>query len=274
LYEQCPSAIQGFVCNNTDCNDNNPAVYTSGTVYTDVDGDGYTVGQPTTFCFGATGGSTTSLGEDCDDTNPAIYQTASLYADSDNDGFGAQVSSAVCAPVSCESNTIAVTFRLDMTGQIIGAGGVRVAGNFATRGSTTITSDWNPAAAGSQMRLVGNNIYELTVLFPAASAGASLEYKYLRNNMWSSGGTEFSEQTLTGGCGSGGNRVLTLPVKLMNFNTTFEQCASSVSSFVCTNNTDCNDNDATKNSTFSFYGDQDGDSYGAGERQCCSGLSR
>ncbi len=263
LYEQCPSTIQGFVCNNTDCDDNNAAIYTSGVAYVDVDGDGYTVGQPTTICFGATGGSDTSLGEDCDDTNPAIYQTAELYQDNDNDGFGVSSTAVVCSPVSCESNTIAVTFRVDMTGQTIGVGGVHVAGNFATRGSTTITSDWNPSAAGSQMRLIGNNIYELTVLFPATSAGTSLEYKFLRNNIWSDG-TEYSEQSISNACGNGGNRVLVLPAKLLSVNTAFSQCPSSVTSFVCTNNTDCNDNDATKNTTFPFYADADGDSYGAG----------
>ena len=248
-----------------DCDDANAAIYQSATLFTDIDGDGYDAGSAV-VCYGfnlPVGTSLTTSGNDCDDLNPAVNQSTNLYADNDKDGFGAITATAVCAPLSCESNTIAVNFRVDMTGQTVEAGGVHIAGNFATRGSTTITNDWSPNAANSQFHAIGNNIYELTVLFPSASAGASLEFKLLRSDTWSDGGNQYSEQNISNVCGASGNRLVSLPSKFLSFNTAYDQCPTSLQTFVC-NNTDCDDADATKNETFSFYVDADGDTFGAG----------
>ena len=247
-----------------DCDDTNAAIYRSATLFTDVDGDGYDSGSAV-VCYGASlpaGKSLISSGSDCDDLNPAVNQSSSLYADSDNDGFGAITATAVCAPVSCASNTIAINFRVNMAGQTITAGGVHIAGNFASNGSTTITSDWSPNAPNSLMRPIGNSIYELTVLFPASSAGSNLEFKFLRGDNWFDG-SQLSEQNIPGSCGNGGNRLIALPSKFLSFTAAYDQCPSSLQKFLCTG-TDCNDNDATKNATFPFYADQDGDTYGAG----------
>jgi hypothetical protein len=149
-----------------------------------------------------------------------------------------------------------------MTGQTITSGGVHVAGNFASNGSSTITSDWSPNAQNSQLRPIGNSIYELTVLFPASSAGANLEFKFLRGDNWFDG-TQLSEQNVPGNCNSGGNRVIALPVKFMSFNAAYDQCPTSLQRFLCSG-TDCDDNDTAKNATFDFYADSDGDSFGAG----------
>ncbi|NHM05596.1 hypothetical protein G4D82_00015 [Flavobacterium sp. CYK-4] len=247
-----------------DCDDANPAIFQSNLLYTDVDADGYDVGS-VVVCYGATlpaGKSLTSVGSDCDDLNPAVHQSTELYADADNDGFGAVTAMTVCAPVSCASNTIAINFRVNMTGQTITAGGVHIAGNFATRGSTTITSDWAPNAANSQLQPIGNNIYEITVLFPASSAGQTLEFKFLRGNTWFDG-NQLSEQNIPNDCGASGNRNVVLPATFLAFNTAYDQCPTSLQKFVC-NNTDCNDADATKNSTFEFYADVDNDGFGTG----------
>jgi len=248
-----------------DCDDANPAIFRSATLYDDVDGDGFDDGSAV-VCYGASipaGKSLTSSGSDCDDLNPAVHQSTDLYADIDNDGFGAITATAVCVPVSCASNTIAINFRVNMAGQTITAGGVHVAGNFASNGSTTITSDWSPNAANSQLRPIGNSIYELTVLFPASSAGANLEFKFLRGDNWFDG-SQLSEQNVPGSCSSGGNRVIALPSKFLSFNAAYDQCPSSLQRFLCTG-TDCNDADATRNATFSFYADTDGDTYGVGD---------
>jgi len=149
-----------------------------------------------------------------------------------------------------------------MTGQTVTSGGVHITGNFATRGSTTITSDWAPDAANSQLHAIGNNIYELTVLFPATSAGLQLEFKFLRGNTWFDG-NQLSEQSITNDCGASGNRLVTLPATFLSFNTAYEQCPTSLQKFLCSNS-DCDDNDATKNATFSFFVDADGDGFGTG----------
>ncbi len=247
-----------------DCDDANAAIYRSATLYNDVDGDGFDDGSAV-VCYGASlpaGKSLTSSGSDCDDLNPAVNQSSNLYADSDNDGFGAITATAVCVPVSCASNTIAINFRVNMAGQTITSGGVHVAGNFASNGSTTITSDWSPNAPNSQLRPIGNSIYELTVLFPASSAGANLEFKFLRGDNWFDG-SQLSEQNIPGSCGNGGNRLIALPSKFLAFTTAYDQCPSLLQKFLCSG-TDCNDNDATKNTTFDFYADADGDTFGAG----------
>jgi hypothetical protein len=259
-----PAGTRLTASTTEDCDDTNAAIFRSATLYDDVDGDGFDDGAAV-VCYGASipaGKSLTSSGNDCDDLNPAVHQSTDLYADTDNDGFGAITATAVCVPVSCASNTIAINFRVDMTGQTITAGGVHVAGNFASNGSTTITSDWSPNAPNSQLRPIGNSIYELTVLFPASSAGANLEFKFLRGDNWFDG-SQLSEQNVPGSCSSGGNRVIALPSKFMSFTAAYDQCPSSLQRFLCSG-TDCNDNDATKNTTFDFYADADGDSFGAG----------
>ena len=247
-----------------DCDDASASIYRSATLYNDVDGDGFDDGSAV-VCYGASlpaGKYLTSSGSDCDDANPAVNQSNNLYADSDNDGFGAITATAVCVPVSCSSNTIAINFRVNMAGQTITSGGVHVAGNFASNGSTTITSDWSPNAPNSQLRPIGNSIYELTVLFPASSAGANLEFKFLRGDNWFDG-SQLSEQNVPGSCSSGGNRVIALPSKFLSFTTSYDQCPSSLQKFLCSG-TDCNDADATRNTIFPFYADADGDSFGAG----------
>ncbi len=259
-----PAGTRLTASTTEDCDDTNAAIFRSATLYDDVDGDGFDDGSAV-VCYGASipaGKSLTSSGSDCDDLNPAVNQSTDLYADNDNDGFGAITATAVCVPVSCASNTIAINFRVNMAGQTITSGGVHVAGNFASNGSTTITSDWSPNAANSQLRPIGNGIYELTVLFPASSAGANLEFKFLRGDNWFDG-SQLSEQNVPGSCSSGGNRVIAIPSKFLSFNAAYDQCPSSLQKFLCTG-TDCNDNDATKNTAFDFYADADGDSFGAG----------
>ena len=81
------------VTNTTDCDDTNPLIYQTQTVYVDADGDGFHSAVES-ICIGSTipeGYSLTTLGEDCDDSQ-------FLYADNDGDGFGSG------EPVSCGVN--------------------------------------------------------------------------------------------------------------------------------------------------------------------------
>jgi len=200
-----------------------------------------------------------------------IEVISTLYADADSDGFGSAALPLICSPINCSPDSpIAVKFRIDMTGQTIEAGGVHLAGNFATLGSTTITHDWDPNDAGSQMQWVENNIYELTVLFPSNAALAQLQFKTLRNNIWSDQSNEYSEGfygTLNGTtCGMDNqqgsfNRKLLLPNKYMVFEAAWSECPTTILRYVC-NTGDCNDNQI-------LYLDTDGDGFGSTTQVAC-----
>jgi hypothetical protein len=138
--QQACAAPNGYVSNNTDCNDNNPAVSPAATeacngvdddcdgsvdegvlitYYQDADGDGF--GNPAAAqqaCSQPQGFVTNN--QDCDDNNPAVYpgakeqcngldddcdgnadegQTSTYYQDSDGDGFGdGSTSVQLCGP--------------------------------------------------------------------------------------------------------------------------------------------------------------------------------
>ncbi len=71
-----------------DCNDNNAAQWQTGTLYVDVDGDGYDDGT-SVVCYGATipvNYSLTTNGTDCNDNDAAVHTIATWYLDADADG--------------------------------------------------------------------------------------------------------------------------------------------------------------------------------------------
>jgi hypothetical protein len=112
----CTGQPVGYVTNNTDCDDMNNAVYQSNMLYTDVDGDGYTVGAATLVCYGATlpaGTSLTSLGTDCDDNNNAVYQSNMLYVDVDGDGYTVGTATSVCYGATLPAGTSLTTLGED-----------------------------------------------------------------------------------------------------------------------------------------------------------------
>ena len=77
----------GFVLNSTDCDDNSASLNALSTFYQDSDQDGFgnpavsisSCGQPTGYVLNST---------DCDDSNPAVNSLATYYQDLDQDGFG------------------------------------------------------------------------------------------------------------------------------------------------------------------------------------------
>ena len=90
------TAPPGYVANNTDCDDNNPAV-SIGIWYRDADGDGYgNIAITLSGCTQPAG--YVGNGNDCDDNNPAITAPRTWYADADGDGYGnSSVSTTACA---------------------------------------------------------------------------------------------------------------------------------------------------------------------------------
>jgi hypothetical protein len=87
--EEACQQPEGYVSNNTDCDDSNADVWTSAELYVDADGDGYDAGSET-VCYGEElpeGYATETLGTDCNDEDAAVYQSAELYVDADGDGY-------------------------------------------------------------------------------------------------------------------------------------------------------------------------------------------
>lgn len=100
---QACSAPEGYVANNTDCNDATASAYTSATWYRDEDGDGF--GNPNISmknCAELLNPGYVLNNSDCDDTKK-------LYSDIDGDGYGS-TSLVACSGVAnnsdCNDNNI------------------------------------------------------------------------------------------------------------------------------------------------------------------------
>jgi gliding motility-associated-like protein len=141
---------------------------------------------------------------------------------------------------SCYSQ-ITITFRVDMAGQNIGPGGVHIAGQFATNSAISITQEWQPGAVGSLLTQFSGSIYQVEVIFPASAAGRSLQFEFVRNNIWF-GSEDYSEGNpndlnahINNSCGtpdgSGGfNRMFIIPACDAQFNTVWNFCGTLTSS--------------------------------------------
>ena len=142
----------------------------------------------------------------------------------------ALVASAAFAQVS-------VTYKVDITdylgaGNTLGANGMRVGGNFADQTATVggnAMVNWSPSDANSAMTDEGNNIWSITVDYPASAVGASHFYKFVNNDWGTNEGTDPASTIATGGCGvddgAGNiNRTITIPSANAAFLYCFDAC--------------------------------------------------
>ncbi|RYE17071.1 MAG: hypothetical protein EOP51_24595, partial [Sphingobacteriales bacterium] len=107
-------AVGVWVLNNTDCNDNNAAIFQSGQFFVDADADGYDNGSAT-VCYGTTvpaGYAATTLGSDCNDNNAAIFQSGQFFVDADADGYD-NGSATVCYGTTVPAGYAATTLGSD-----------------------------------------------------------------------------------------------------------------------------------------------------------------
>jgi hypothetical protein len=266
----CNGAPSGYVSNNTDCNDNDATVHTPQPYYADVDGDGYGAGPVVLLCSSTAPNGYSVNNTDCNDGNANIYPTANeqcnniddncdglidngvvtstFYQDADNDGVGnAAVSVVACAaPVGyvlqsgdCNDNDASVQtpqpYYVDADGDTYGAGSVvLLCSSTAPTGYSVNNTDCNDASA-------------------SVHPGAAEVCNGIDDNCDGSideGLTFVTYYVDADGDGFGAGVGTSL-------------CSNPGAGYV-TNNTDCNDNDATVNTPQPYYLDADGDGYGAG----------
>ncbi|MBM3433441.1 MAG: T9SS type A sorting domain-containing protein [Bacteroidetes bacterium] len=141
----------------------------------------------------------------------------------------ALVASAAFAQVS-------VTYKVDITdylggGATLGANGMRIGGNFAAQGATAGTNamvDWSPSNQYSAMTAEANNVWSITVNYPASAVGATQLYKFVNNDWGTNEGTA-GTTIATDNCGvddGGGNinRTLVIPSANAAFLFCYDRC--------------------------------------------------
>lgn len=263
-----------YVTDHTDCNDNNIAVHASVAFYADNDHDGFGAGTPLSVCGGNINNPPTGYvanNTDCDDNNPLV-RPASFYTDNDHDGYGTGSATMMCANVQtpptgyavnnadCNDNDGAVHalpfINIQPQPQTVCDGSL-VTGSVGGIGISTV--QWQANAGSGYFYLTG--ITSNPVQFTATAAYNNWLFRAAVSN---SCGTVYSNPALL---------TVISPATYYqdadhdgygNPNVTTVVCSNTAPPGYVTDNTDCDDNDIAKHSTFSFYADNDLDGYGAG----------
>ncbi|MBC8490300.1 MAG: hypothetical protein H8D45_30155 [Bacteroidetes bacterium] len=98
--------------------------------------------------------------------------------------------------INVNSQTVNVTFRVDMQEVIVSDSGVHIAGSF----SPPLPS-WDPAGIELTEPLIGS-IYETTLTL---NQGETIEYKFINGNAWG------QDESVPAACALNGNRYITIP---------------------------------------------------------------
>ena len=165
-----------------------------------------------------------------------LYYARAFATNTTGTAYGNQISFTT-APAQTQS--VNVTFKVDVTnyiagGTAIGAGGIRIAGNFADRGAKvngTNMVNWTPTDPASAMTNTGNNIWSITITYPDSSIAKGQLYKFVNNDWGTNEGTDPSNTIASGGCGisdPGGNvnRLLLIPSTQQVYAYCWDQCTA------------------------------------------------
>ena len=125
-----------------------------------------------------------------------------------------------------------VTYQVDVTnylaaGNSTDPNGFRVGGDFTTQGASV--ADWAPSDASCAMTDMGNNIWSITVQYPATSIGNTQSYKFVNGDWGMNEGTDPGTTIAVDGCGiddgSGNiNRQLVIPASDVTYTFCWDSC--------------------------------------------------
>ncbi len=115
---------------------------------------------------------------------------------------------------------VSVTYKVDIqnylrAGNVLGANGIRIAGNFSDLGANL--PNWTPSSPACAMIRQGtSNVWSITVTYPSTAIGQTQIYKFVNNDWGTNEGVDFSNQLVANGCGINDgtgniNRVLVIP---------------------------------------------------------------
>ena len=125
-----------------------------------------------------------------------------------------------------------ITYQVDITdylaaGNVLDPNGIRVGGDFTTQGATV--ADWTPSDPTCAMTDMGNNIWSITVTYPASSIGNTQSYKFVNGDWGMNEGTDPNGTIALDGCGiddgSGNiNRQLEIPATALTLTYCWDAC--------------------------------------------------
>ena len=131
-----------------------------------------------------------------------------------------------------------VTYQVDITDYLLtnslGAGGIRIAGNFedytATTSGNTLLS-WSPTDANSAMTEGADDVWSITVTYPSEFIGSTQQYKFVNDNWGTNEGTDAANTIATDGCGTTDgavppniNRTLVIPDADVTYQYCWDHC--------------------------------------------------
>ena len=132
----------------------------------------------------------------------------------------------------CSFSQVNVTYQVDVTnylaaGNTLDPTGIRVGGDFTTQGASV--ADWTPSDASCAMTDMGNNIWSITVQYPATSVGNTQSYKFVNGDWGMNEGTDPGSTIAINGCGiddgSGNiNRQLDIPDTDITYTFCWDSC--------------------------------------------------